>query len=147
MIQNPQFFKVSLKAIIKNKMDEYLILKASSNRWFKGFWDLPGGRINKDEININFHKLIDREIKEEAGTSVKYKLRLDPVSLSKYKFPNGACTLYILFEAKYISGKIEISEEHSEYQWQKLNKQNVKKLFHGSLKELMFNYFDWNNKN
>ena len=141
MIQDHQLFKTSLKILLKNKSGEYLIMKATSDA-FKGWWDFPGGRIDKTEINVDFHKLIDREIKEEIGKNVKYKLRPDPVSLSKYKFPSGGSTLYILFEAKYISGKIEISDEHSEYSWAKLNKKNIKKKLHDSLTTLMNNYFN-----
>ena len=144
MTQNHQLFKMSLKVLLKNKRGEYLILKANSNKWFKGFYDLPGGRIDEDEVNIGFHKLVDREIKEEVGKKIKYKLRPDPVSLSKYKFPSNNATFYILFEATYLSGEIQISNEHSEYRWQKLDENNIKKFFHSSLKDLMLNYLKWN---
>ncbi len=144
MTEDPQKFKISLKILLKKRAGEYLILKANAGQHFMGFYDLPGGRINKNEIKIDFHKLIDREIKEEMGKEVKYKLRPDPVSLSKYRFPSGNCTFYILFEAKYLSGKIIISDEHSSYKWQKLDKNNIKNLFHPTLKELLVNYWKWN---
>ena len=144
MIQNHQQFKVSLKILLKNKSGKILILKSASKKWFKDFWDLPGGRIDKKEVMTKFHKLIKREIKEEIGSNVKYKLRPDPVSLSKYRFPSSSCTLYILFEAKFISGKIKISKEHLSYKCENLNKISIEKIFHKSLKNLMINYFDWN---
>ena len=143
--QKPQVFMVSLKVLLKNKNGEVLLLKTPSNTpgWY-GKYDLPGGRINDNEVDIDFHKLIDREIKEEAGRGVKYKLRKDPVALAKYRIPDGRCILYVLFEARYISGKITISEEHTEYIWKKILPQNVNKLMHHKFVELMKCYWQWN---
>lgn len=143
--QNPCLFQVSLKALLKNDNNEYLILKdiSKSKNW-KNKFDLPGGRINLDEIKLPFHKLLDREIREEIGHKVKYQLRKDPVSLSKCNYPGEPCKIFILFEARYLSGKIIISPEHSYYKWEKINKTKAKKIFSSVLFELMSNYFSWN---
>ena len=143
--QKPQSFMISLKILLKNKKGEYLLLKTPDTTpgWF-GKYDLVGGRINDNEVNIDFHKLISREVKEEIGPKIKYKLRKDPVALGKYQFKDGRCILYILFEAKYISGKIKISEEHTEYIWKKLNAQNAEKFFHAKFTKLFKTYLDWN---
>ena len=139
-------FQASLKILLRDTRGRYLILKSqSTSRYFHGKYDLPGGRINKNEMRVDFHKLINREIKEELG-GVKYKLRPDPVSLSKYRFPWEAERLYILFEAGYISGRIKISDEHISFKWVKLNRQNITKLFHPALLQLLENYFLWNRK-
>lgn len=140
---DPEKFQISLKILLKNNRDEYLILKSSPGPYFKEKFDFPGGRINTNEVNVDFHKLIDREINEETG-KIKYKLRPDPVSVSNYKFPNKKTIFYILFEAEYINGKITISDEHTEFRWQKLKSSNIKKLFHPSLIKLLRNYFKWN---
>lgn len=142
---NPAAFHVGLKVLLVNDKKEFLLLKAISknNEWHDS-WDLPGGRINKDELDIGFHEIIDREIKEEAG-DIKYQLRPDPVSLAKCSYPeDNEDRFFILFEAKYISGKITLCEEHSDYVWQKIDKGNVKKYFHKVFEELMDNYFKWN---
>lgn len=143
--QNPQNFMISLKLLMKNKNNEYLLLKSPNDMpgWF-GKYDLVGGRINDNEINIDFHKLIDREVKEEIGKKIKYKLRKDPVALGKYQFKDGRCILYILFEAKYLSGKIKISNEHVDYIWTKLNSKNAHKYFHKKFTKLFKTYLDWN---
>jgi len=144
-IQKPEKFMISLKILLKNSQGEYLILKSPSNSPFwQGKYDLPGGRINEDEINVDFPKLIDREIKEETGKTVKYKLRKDPVALVKYRLDDGRCVLYILFEAKYISGQVVISNEHTDYRWQKITLTNSKKYFHPKFVELFKNYIAWN---
>jgi ADP-ribose pyrophosphatase YjhB (NUDIX family) len=143
--QKPQAFMISLKVLLKNDRGEYLLLKTPSQTpgWF-GKYDLPGGRINDDEVEIDFHELIDREIKEEAGPKIKYKLRKDPVALAKYRFKDGRCILYILFEARYISGQIVISDEHTEYRWEKVTLKNSDKYFHPKFVELFGNYINWN---
>ena len=142
---NLAVFQVSLKVLLVNNKKEYLILKTfSRNKFFHDKYDLPGGRINQDEFKIDFHKLIDREIKEEVGKDVKYKLRPDPVSISKRRYPEkDGGRLFILFEAKYLKGEIKLSNEHIEYHWKKLNKNNIKNFILGE-EDLMLNYFKWN---
>jgi ADP-ribose pyrophosphatase YjhB (NUDIX family) len=145
--QKPQLFMISLKVLLNNKQGETLLLKTPSkvSAWL-GKYDLPGGRINDDEVDIDFHKLIDREIKEEVGRGVKYKLRQDPVSLIKFRFKDNRCIMYVLFEAHYVSGKIEISEEHTEFMWKKLTMRNIDKLLHYKFAAMMRNYWQWNRK-
>lgn len=136
---------VSLKVVIRNQKNHFLVLKTvSTNPKFHDTLDLPGGSINNNEINIDFHKIIRREITEECG-GVKYKLRLDPVALSKYRFNNEHERLYILFEAIFQSGKIKISKEHSAYSWVPLDRKIFKLKFQPSLKQLIKNYVKWNN--
>lgn len=148
--QNPARLEVSLKIILINKKGYFLTLKSLySHPRFAGKYDLPGGRINKNEINSNnFHALIVRETREEVGDNVKFKLRSNPVSLSQYhltsrRHPGRDGALYILFEARYLNGKITISDEHLGYKWIKLNKNNIKKYFHQVLQNLLINYLDW----
>jgi len=145
VFQDPQKFMVSLKVLLKNSKGEFLLLKSPlSSPFWRGKYDLPGGRIDTDEVEIDFAKLIDREIKEEAGKSIKYKLRKDPVALIKFRLGDGRCILYILFEAKYIFGKVVISDEHTDYCWQKVTLANSKKYFHPKFVGLFKNYINWN---
>ncbi|MFA6410615.1 MAG: NUDIX domain-containing protein [Candidatus Buchananbacteria bacterium] len=142
----PETFMVSLKVLLNDKNGQTLLLKSPvSSKCFRGKYDLPGGRINDNETHSDFHLLIDREIKEEVG-NIKYELRADPVSLAQYRFScfQNRCCFYVLFEAKYLSGKIKISSEHTKYRWEKLNKTKVKKLFHKTLQDLILTYYKWN---
>lgn len=145
-VHNPTKFQVSLKILLKNDKDEYLLLKDnSSNKNWTDKWDLPGGRINDDEIDEPFHKLVQREVTEEAGKDVTYELRPDPVALAKCQYENEPPKMFVLFEAKYKGGEIVYSEEHNDYTWTKLNKNsNLDELFSSVLSRLMKNYFDWN---
>lgn len=59
----PQLRQV-VKAIIK-KGDEYLIVrKPDKAKYFPGFWDLPGGKVEPGEDSI---AAIKREVAEETG--------------------------------------------------------------------------------
>ncbi len=137
-------FYISVKAVIRDKHNRFLILKSlSKSKYFCGKYDLPGGTINFDEINTDFHKIIRREIREECGP-IKYKLRFDPVSLSKYRYSFEHERLYILFEARHLVGQVKISDEHTEFKWIKLTPKNIKKLFHPALRQLLNNYVKWN---
>lgn len=141
---DPAKFHVGLKVLLINDKGKFLLLKAiSKSKAWHGTWDLPGGRINNDEIEIGFHKIVDREIKEEAG-DIKYELRPDPVSLAKCAYPGDGERFFILFEAKYISGDVKTSNEHDGYEWKKIGPKDIDKNFNQVIRELMLNYFKWN---
>ena len=83
-------FQIALKLIFKNSRDEILGLKMPDTSVMGGYYDLPGGRIKENEIKINFRKVIEREMKEELGNLVKYRLIEIPVAISRYL----PCLLY-----------------------------------------------------
>ncbi|MDD5738818.1 MAG: NUDIX domain-containing protein [Candidatus Pacebacteria bacterium] len=135
MPNQKDFYQVSLKVFLKNDKGEVLILSSREDSIYKGFYDLPGGRINFDEFKTPFDKIIKRELTEEIG-EVKFDLTLKPVGLgrassTKTESPLGgpAHALNVFFEAKYIKGDIKISEEHTGFQWVKLTKDNLEQYF------------------
>ena len=144
--QKPQEFMISLKVLLRNSKGEFLILGSPGIEKYnpKTPYDLPGGRINDNEVGIDFHQLVRREIKEELGPKIKYKLRKDPVSLHQFRLKSSRCILYVLFEAEYLGGKIILSDEHYRLDWKKMNASNVKKYFAPLQAGLLINYFKWN---
>lgn len=142
------FYQVSLKIFLKNKKGQVLILKAADDGIYKGFYDLPGGRINLDEFEAPFEKIIRREIKEEIG-DLDFDLSLRPVALgrsfnSRNESPLGGPVhlLNIFFEAQYKSGEIKISDEHLGFRWEKLREQNLEKIFTSPILQGAKMYFD-----
>ena len=114
-------FIVSFKLILK-KDKKILILTESAT----GFLDFPGGRIEKKEIILPIRDLFEREIKEELGKDVKYKI-LGPVI--QYRRHNKLTKMYALitaYEAEYLSGKIKLSSEHNKYEWVDPKRYNLK---------------------
>lgn len=127
-------FEVSLKVILKNKKGETLLLKTSGHSSLQGSYDLLGGRIREKEIRMPFRKILAREIAEEIGKNIKYKLNEVPVAIGRHYYfsKRRQKTQYIFwafFEALYQGGEIRISLEHTGYKWIKLSKRNYKKYF------------------
>jgi 8-oxo-dGTP pyrophosphatase MutT (NUDIX family) len=140
---NPHLFQVSLKLILKNKKGEILALQLPKTSSMAGYYDLPGGRINSEEIEISPEKIIKRESLEEIG-KVKYSLK-KPVSVGWHSYISSKSgkekhVLFVFFEADYLSGKIKLSKEHIDCEWIKLNKKNVSKYFTMGLLKGMENY-------
>lgn len=135
MPRERDFYKISLKIFLKNKQGEFLLLKCREDGVFAGFWDVPGGGIERDEFNIPFDEIIRREVAEEIG-DVNYSLNLKPVGIGRFENAkkesplggpmHGMC---IFFEAIYKNGEVKISDEHIGFQWVKLTKDNLGQYF------------------
>lgn len=105
-------YHVGLKILLR-KGGQVLFLKTPSGVYF----DLPGGRIDNIEHNIPLEKVLDREVKEELGANLKYKLG-QPVFQFRRHFPKKGWHIFLtVYAAEYISGEIEISNEHSSFEW------------------------------
>lgn len=131
--QNAEFH-VSLKLIIKDKFGKILLLPTQKDSSLDGFCDLPGGRIQESTRYDPFAKNIEREIREELGKNFKYKLNHKPVAISRHeyyakKLKKQRYLLCVFFEAKYLGGNINISDEHKDFLWTYVNKKNLKKYF------------------
>jgi 8-oxo-dGTP pyrophosphatase MutT (NUDIX family) len=134
----PHFFNVSLKLILENEKGEILGLKCAEKNLISPY-DLPGGRINSDELRIPYEEILAREIKEEVGDDVKYEIDPCPVSISKSIYFSKTlnrenCIFMVFFKAKYLGGEIRISDEHIGYKWLDLDAEPASKYFtHGFL--------------
>jgi len=120
--------------IIKNARGEILLLNADPKGSFAGFYDFPGGRIDTNEFTTPFFDIIKREILEEIG-NIKFVLSPKPVAIGRHLVPasmskNGSDIriLYLFFEAKYMSGEIVISNEHTGFKWTNFSKEDPTKL-------------------
>lgn len=123
MTKERDYYQISLKLILKNNQGEILGLKGVDNGSYAGFYDLPGGRIDTDEFNTDFSKILDREINEEIG-NITYDLNTKPVAVGRHLVPKAMTNskkeihiLYLFFEAEYIKGDLNISNEHLGYKW------------------------------
>lgn len=91
------------KAVLVNDEDKVLILKSSDkNEKHAGEWDLPGGHIHEGEGDIEGLK---REVKEETGLDIASPEMVLDDGRKKY------------YKTREYSGTIEISDEHTEYEW------------------------------
>lgn len=117
---NDQLYYVGQKAFI-NKNGQLLVLFDPQ----LGL-DLPGGKLKEDEVD--FHKSIKREIKEETNLEIEVG---DPFYSWYFECPKnyrsaGKKIYTIGFKCQYISGEVKLSSEHNRYEW--VDKNNYQKL-------------------
>jgi 8-oxo-dGTP pyrophosphatase MutT (NUDIX family) len=150
IMSEKDFYQISLKVILKNNKNEILILKDLDKGSFAGFYDLPGGRIDKTEFSTPFPEIIRREIIEECG-NIKISLKETPVVTGRHLVPAEISSenkelhiLYLFFEAELLEGDITVSDEHSEYKWIKLNEINPEELFKSGILEGIKMYINQN---
>lgn len=127
---NNQLFEVSLKAIIKNKTGEVLILKESSA--ISNHYDFPGGRIQEGEENLEYWEVLSREIAEETGLG-NFTINRKPCAVGRHSRKAGQDSqiyvLWLFFEVEYHSGEVNISGEHVGFDWVKLEEIDSTKYF------------------
>ncbi|MCX6764167.1 MAG: NUDIX hydrolase [Candidatus Nealsonbacteria bacterium] len=105
-------YHVGFKILLK-KENKFLFLRSAN----KKYWDLPGGRADNTEYKKPVLKILEREVREELGNKIRYKIG-DMAFQSRRYFPKRKTyTLSTVYEAKYLSGEILISPEHSGYEW------------------------------
>lgn len=106
-------FNIGIKAVIV-KDGRLLIAKHRT----KGFWDVPGGRIDDDET---IHETLMREIDEELPSATDVKIG---DILCAYRMPDithedgsGLTLLMYKVEARFPDGDVARSDEHGEMFW------------------------------
>lgn len=110
------FYEVSLKLLL-HKKERVLVLRTEEEDI-----DLPGGRIEKGEEKASFKEILSREIKEELGANVRYRIR-EPLFCYRGFSQYGFWVFIIVHKAEYLGGTIKLSKEHKNYEW--IDKQNT----------------------
>lgn len=115
-------FHLGIKALIRNSAGQILLLKVNKVK-LKGYqgeayWDIPGGRIQKDST---VDETLKREVEEEIGVKEISNIKPFSMVLSKIRIPqnNGSAGLILGAYTCQIPENIEIkiSDEHTEYKW------------------------------
>lgn len=104
-------YQVGLKILLR-KRRKILFLRAANKRTV----DQPGGRIDNVEAKIPLEKIIAREVKEELG-NVKYTLGAPLFQFRRYIQKYKRWVFLTVYDARFISGKIKLSPEHSGHMW------------------------------
>lgn len=130
---------VSLKLILKDAEGKILALEGQGNGPMAGFYDIPGGRIDEEEIGIPFTEIFTRELQEELG-DVKFSVESRPVTASTWRWPNGKEIVYVYYEGRLESGEIQISDEHQSFEWIQLNDNSLEQYFTSFHKEALKQY-------
>jgi len=99
--------------IVDNKDRGLVLLRGSTDPWKPGWWDLPGGHLDGEELPIEG---AIRETKEEAGLTVRnlQKVDMKPMGrIVKYFFVTRDYDGTVSLEPNPQTGIIE----HDEYRW------------------------------
>lgn len=134
-LKKNEAFLVSTRAFIEKDGRVLMIrvpkFKGSSDmsgKW-NGKWSTPGGLV---EMNEEFVPGLLREIKEETGIKVRVRGLFGVGEMFHEGFvfkdkrkANIRC-IELGYKCEYLSGKVSLSEEHSEYKW--VNKPELLKL-------------------
>lgn len=107
---------VAVKVFLE-KDGKLLILKDSF-----GVWDLPGGRIKKDEFEVPLGQIIKRKMSEELGNDIQYTIGKPVVFMrhERIEQTEGNPTVRIFavgYEGELKTGMIKLSERHTEMLW------------------------------
>ncbi len=110
-----ELYAIGQKILLFDPRSEKFLLVKDAKPGREEHWGFLGGRINQDE---DAKAALDREVHEEAGTTLKYTL-LGLVDCERVGTKNNR-TMMLGFLALYQGGEITLSSEHSEYRWQSL---------------------------
>lgn len=106
-------YQVALKALLR-KGDKILFLRLADA---PKYLDLPGGRIDNVETKTPLTRILDREIREELGTSVHYRLGAPLFQFRRSVPSRNIYNFLTVYDAEFLSGDIKLSFEHSAYEW------------------------------
>lgn len=87
-----------------------------------GAWDLPGGRIKKDEFKSSLPSVIERKIREELGNDFRYSIA-EPtvffrVEREEHGLDNKKVRIFAIgYEALYKGGEVQLGAHHDKYEW------------------------------
>jgi len=134
------YFQISIKVLISQK-DKYLILTTPDN-----YIDFPGGRVDNDEVELSFIDCLNREVKEECGPNFKLKIN-NVIFCSKRRYTKNKLThniLALFYSADYLSGDLQLSDEHSKFSWLSLNdlRNNKNNFMSIDEYEQIYQYYD-----
>jgi len=87
-----------------------------------GDWDLPGGRIKKDEFEVALDQIIKRKMSEELGDGIQFTIGKPLVFMRHERqeaIPgNPMVRIFAIgYEGVLIGGEIKTSERHPEFLW------------------------------
>lgn len=136
---------VAVKVFLE-KDGELLILK---DRF--GEWDLPGGRIKKDEFETPLDQIIRRKMSEELGNEIQYTIGKPLIFMRHERVEQieGNPTVRIFavgYKGVLQNGNIKLSERHLEMLWVDPNNFEPKKYFKGGWLKGVEEYLSIRNK-
>jgi len=105
---------VGVKALIQRKDGKILLLKVDKEKdlSFLGDWDLPGGRLLKNDQSV-YERLVEK-IKEETGIK-----NCKPIRVVAAGLVNRLNLFLVIYLCEVVRGGEEVTTDrgHGEYEW------------------------------
>ncbi|MBI4652857.1 NUDIX domain-containing protein [Candidatus Kuenenbacteria bacterium] len=147
-IEQKDTYFVAVKIFLMNFVEtqdfaSLLILKDNF-----GDWDLPGGRIKKDEFDVPFEQIIKRKMIEELGDKIKYTI-IKPAVFMRYERieatpGNPLVRIFAIgYSGTLDSGEIILSSRHTEMKWVNLKIFKPEEYFKGGWLKGVKEYIDF----
>jgi 8-oxo-dGTP diphosphatase len=107
----PAHPQLAVSAVIVR--DDKILLVRRADSPAKGFYSLPGGRV---EFGESLHAALHREVREETG------LRIEIVGLAGWRevlpgTSGGGHYVIMSFAARWAAGEVTLNEEHDDFKW------------------------------
>jgi ADP-ribose pyrophosphatase YjhB (NUDIX family) len=129
-LQEKDTYFVAVKLLLE-KDGKLFIFK---DKW--NDWDLPGGRIRKDEFEKPLEEIIKRKMKEELGDDIEYKVG-KPIVFFRHERQEVTAEKQIVrifavgFEATLEKGESQLGDHHIEMKWVDIKTFNPEEYFTG----------------
>ena len=107
----PSHPQLAVSAVIFR--DDQILLVRRARSPGKGFYSLPGGRV---EFGESLHAALHREVDEETG------LKIEIIGLASWRevlpgATGGGHYLIISFASRWIAGEPVLNDEHDDFKW------------------------------
>ncbi len=113
MPEKPTIFVSAV--ILSNDAGEILLAQRPKGKAFAGFWEFPGGKIEKNEKSED---ALIRELKEELDITINKK-NIRPLTFTTYEY-DEIYLIMLAFSCNKWSGKI-LPLEKQQIKWIKIN--------------------------
>lgn len=110
---NHAYFQVATKALLFSG-GKLLVLVTPD-----GYVDFPGGRVDEGEVELAWSEVLKREMAEELGPDVHFAIG-STLFVAKRSYHYEGKTYHIAaiyFASEYWGGTLQLSDEHTGYQW------------------------------
>ncbi|MSP06717.1 MAG: (deoxy)nucleoside triphosphate pyrophosphohydrolase [Candidatus Fonsibacter sp.] len=97
---------IFVSSCLLKKNNKILITSRPKNKFLGGFWELPGGKLFKDE---SFENCAIRELSEEIGIKIDIE-NLNNIDLITHRYKNNLIIMMV-YLVEYWLGKIRAKEE------------------------------------
>lgn len=103
---------IDVTAAILEEENKIMIARRAKGKHLAGFWEFPGGKVEKDE---SLETCLIREMKEEFGVDITID---SYIGESVFKYPERTIRLRA-FTCEIINGKMKLND-HDKIEWIKL---------------------------